>query len=512
MASLTKKYTQKKESGRVYTPTALVEQILDLVDYTGAALEGKKILDPACGDGQFLTVVAQRIAAVVPTERLRAAFAALHGWDTDAAAIAACRARLDAVAAPLGIPDYDWNVRVRNSLHAFAGDPLFPAKEQFAVIVGNPPYVRIQHLSPADRALVRSRFSFCASGSTDLYIAFFELAFSLLTSTGKLGFITPNTYFHTTTGQALRHFLSSQHKLRHVVNFGHRQVFPDATTYAAITIAAATPAPEFVYEDAVREPSTSTTLRTELLARQDVWRFGALDHADQFADRQRYLPLREVARIHVGLATLADPVFIVQATAEPTAEGLLEVRTKAGRTLAVERALLRPIIKGSKVKVGSPCFTGAYIFFPYESIGEKTTIIAEATLAARYPLGYAYLLQMKDALDRRDNGRPNPAGWYAFGRSQALRSGFEPKIICPPMAPEPTFVVCPAADTTVYSAYFITYPGNLTALAAQLNSARMRDYMASGARDLLGGWKGYTKKAIQDFPIELAALLSQKAA
>lgn len=508
MASLTKHYTSQKQTGRVYTPTPLVERILDLAGYVAPTLAGKRILDPACGDGQFLVEVARRIADAVPADRLRAALGCLHGWDLDEAALAACRARLDAVVAPFGIRDFDWNVRVRNSLYAFSADPLFPPAERFDFIVGNPPYVRIQHLSEADRQFVRTRFAFCAAGSTDLYIAFFELAFSLLTEAGTVGFITPNTFFHTSTARALRRFLAEKHRLRHVINFGHRQVFPDATTYVAITIASAQPAAAFVYEDAAEEVSTTTIVPADALSGQDVWRFGALAAPDEGAAPadDRFRPLREVATISVGLATLADPIFIVQAVAATRPDGVQVVATKDGTHVEIERGLLRPIIKGSKVKVGKPCYTGAYIVFPYETTTGKPALLAEATLAARYPRGYAYLKARKNELDRRDNGRPNAAGWYAFGRSQALESGFGEKIICPPMAPEPTFVVCRDADATVYSAYFIKFSGNLDALAAQLNSERMRRYVASGARDLLGGWKGYTKKTIQDFPIDVTAL------
>jgi len=395
---------------------------------------------------------------------------------------------------------------VRNSLEAYAGEDLFASREEpFHFVVGNPPYVRIQHLSEADRVLVQSRFRFCASGSTDLYIAFFELALSLLAPGGVVAFITPNTYFHTATGRALRHHLASNRLLRSVVNFGHRQVFPDATTYAAITIASDRPTSHIAYTDASREAERSVEVDATQLARQDVWRFEA---KTEELDPERFRPLREIARIHVGLATLADPVFVVQ-DASLGGDGAPDralVQTKRFGAVEIERGLLRPVIKGSKVKPGVPCHQGAFIVFPYETLRGRPTLIPEDRLAERYPLGYAYLVRARDLLDRRDNGRPNAAGWYAFGRTQALETSFGEKIICPPMAQSPTFVVCRMAEATVYSGYFVKYGGDLDALARQLNSDRMHAYVQSGGRDYMGGWKGYSKSSFQDFPVDITEL------
>lgn len=505
MGSLTKDYTEQKTSGRVYTPSALVVRILDAAGYVGSGVVGARILDPACGDGQFVAEVVRRIIAAVPRADLPAALLFAHGWDTDEEAIAICRARLDKLIAPYGL-SMDWNVRVRNSLEAYAGDDLFASHEEpFQFVVGNPPYVRIQHLSKDDRALVQSRFRFCASGSTDLYIAFFELALSLLAPGGTVAFITPNTYFHTATGRALRYHLASNHLLRHVVNFGHRQVFPDATTYAAITVASDRPTQSILYTDASSESERSWQVDSAALARQDVWRFAA---SDEQLDPDRFRPLREIARIHVGLATLADPVFIVQdaSAGGDGASDRMFVHTKRFGTVEIERGLLRPVVKGSKVKPGMPCHQGAFIVFPYETVAGRPSLIPEPDLAARYPLGYAYLSQARNLLDRRDNGRPNPAGWYAFGRTQALETSFGEKIICPPMAQSPTFVVCRMAEATVYSGYFVKYGGDLDALARQLNSDRMHAYVQSGGRDYMGGWKGYSKSSFQDFPVDITEL------
>ena len=61
MGSLAKKYDQQKLFGQVYTPDYIVCKILDDVGYRGEGILGKKILDPACGDGRFLCEIVKRI-------------------------------------------------------------------------------------------------------------------------------------------------------------------------------------------------------------------------------------------------------------------------------------------------------------------------------------------------------------------------------------------------------------------------------------------------------------------
>jgi len=71
--------------------------------------------------------------------------------------------------------------------------------EFFDLIVCNPPYIRIQSLKETERKFIQRYYEFCKTGSTDVYIAFFELAYRLLSSDGVAGFITPNTFFYTET-------------------------------------------------------------------------------------------------------------------------------------------------------------------------------------------------------------------------------------------------------------------------------------------------------------------------
>jgi hypothetical protein len=106
----------------------------------------------------------------------------------------------------------------------------------FDYIVGNPPYVRIQNLGEDRRLKIQQDWHFCKNGSTDLFIAFFQIANKLLKKDGKLGFITPNTYLKTKTAISFRYFLQQQKNIECLIDFGDYQIFKNAITYSIITI------------------------------------------------------------------------------------------------------------------------------------------------------------------------------------------------------------------------------------------------------------------------------------
>jgi adenine-specific DNA-methyltransferase len=137
---------------------------------------------------------------------------------------------------------------------------------------------------------------------------------------------------------------------------------------------------------------------------------------------------------------------------------------KDGTLVYLEKTLLKPIIKGSKLKnVTDPI--KEYILFPYtQDMTGKQRIIDEKTLQEQFPKTYSYFLKVKPALDRRDNGKPNAVAWYAFRTRQGLDSSFGKKIIFSPMNLAPNFILYENPDVTVYSGYFIKYDGDYQAL------------------------------------------------
>jgi methylase of polypeptide subunit release factors len=495
MDSLKKTYDKKKHYGQVYTPSFIVTKILDEVGFTSTDVLGKKILDPACGDGRFLIEVVRRIIGMSPHDELEKNLSCFYGWDIDENAVEECKRNLDRIVQPLGIR-VKWNISVKNALHQLPHLGLFSAEppEFFDFIVGNPPYIRIQLLKETERKFIQQYYEFCKTGSTDIYIAFFELAYHLLSPDGVAGFITPNTFLYTETARNLREFFARGGYIKKIFNYGDIQLFDEATTYSAITIFTKKTQQSFDYYQAVsKDEFLHRVIETKALIGKKSWGLSV-----DTPEKIKGLRLGDICSIHVGITTLCDKAYIFPI--EPLDDKTVWAYTKLRGKVKLEKSILKPIVKASKLKSCDEPIR-EYILFPYQRVNGKMGIIPEEVLAKEFPLAYQYLLSVKPELDRRDKGRPNPVAWYAFGRSQSLQSCFGKKIIFSPINRKPNFVLCENEEYLVYSGYFIKYDGDTQWLLEHLNSPEMEYFIACSSRNFRNGWRAYNKKVIENFII-----------
>ena len=85
----------------------------------------------------------------------------------------------------------------------------------FNIIVGNPPYIRIQNMmaySPEEAKFYQSSaspYSTASQDNFDKYALFIERALTLLRPDGRLGVITPHKFMTTRAGRALRQIIAA---------------------------------------------------------------------------------------------------------------------------------------------------------------------------------------------------------------------------------------------------------------------------------------------------------------
>ena len=498
MGSLVKEYSKEKLTGQIFTPFFIVDKILDDVGYNSPDILGKKILDPACGDGRFLVKIVERIIQYSPKEKLAENLQNVYGWDIDEKAIKTAISKLNQIIKPYNIK-VNWNIATTNSLHKIKLQrDIFSYKkplDKFDFIVGNPPYIRIQHLDIVERKFIQNNFRFCKSGSTDIFIAFYELALNLLKENGKAGYITPNTFFHTETAQELRRFFETKQNIIQITNYKHIQLFENATTYSAIVIFNKKKHEKFLYQEAEdKHLFKERHIDYAEIKGKKFWQL-SINRPKHVKGKR----LGDIAKIHVGITTLADKIYIMPFVKKDG--NYIFLQSKYNGIIKIEQDILKPIIKASTLKTPDEPIK-EYVLFPYKKINDKHQIIPENELKENYPYAYEYLLKVKHILDKRDNGKPNPVAWYAFGRTQGLDTSFGKKILFSPMNKEPNFILSENKEATFYSGYCIKYDGDYNYLLKQLNSERMKEYIRITARDFRGGWKAYNKKIVQEFIIE----------
>ena len=92
MSGVDREHSRVKETAEVFTPTPLVEEILDKMDPLLFTNSEKTFLDPACGDGQFLaSVLYRKLENDIDFEQ---ALSTIYGVDLMPDNVELCRERL----------------------------------------------------------------------------------------------------------------------------------------------------------------------------------------------------------------------------------------------------------------------------------------------------------------------------------------------------------------------------------------------------------------------------------
>jgi hypothetical protein len=385
---------------------------------------------------------------------------------------------------------FDWN----------SGFPEIMEAGGFDVIIGNPPYIRIQMMkewAPAEVELYKKLYKAAEAGNYDIYVVFVEKALSLLNKQGVVGFILPHKFFNARYGLALRGIIAKGRHLSHIVHFGDQQVFIKATTYTCLLFLnrSATPECNFTRVDdlaAWRTAGKSTEGR--ILAENitaSEWNFTIGERTD-ILKKIHAIPVKlgDIAHIFQGLVTGADKVFIIP-----------------GRC-GLETGMTKPFLRTGLLGPFSIPAVSNRIIFPYELIEGKACLIPAEKLKNIYPRAWDYLLTRREELMNREHGKWRRSDWYAYGRSQNLAQMEMPKLIIQVTAQKPTVLY---DDHGLYMTgggsgpFYGIRPKDpsfpIKYLIGIINSSLFGWIIRSQSTNLRGGYIKFSKQYIETAPI-----------
>jgi hypothetical protein len=541
------KVSQRKRTGVVYTPDMvtrfLVEQTIgrtlderraelrarhgvsegdvppdkEVAYWRGwlEALQSLTIVDPACGSGAFLIAAFDRLAqeyrpVLARLEELGAPAGVddfdeivtknLHGVDLNPESVEITRLSLWLKTARRDhrLQNLEATIRVGDSLiedAAFTARPFdwraaFPqvsARGGFDVVIGNPPYVRMEYVKPF-KPYLQERYA-VASDRADLYAYFYERGLEVLREGGRLGYISSSTFFRTGSGEPLRKLLSEATAIETIVDFGDAQLFEGVTTYPAIVSLRKARGAEgdlrylVVQGDAPADlgqafaKGARSMPRTRLSA--ETWRVeddASARLRDKIVNGRRTLGEVYGAPLY-GIKTGLNDAFVIDT---PTRDRLVKADPKSAE-------LLKPFLRGENVKRWRVEPEGLWLI---DTPKGKVDIDA-------YPAVRDWLLPFKPQLEARATKQE----WFELQQAQLAYQPklAQPKLVWSHFQSEASFNLELSGALLNNKCFFLPFAD--AALCALLNSALGWRQLQANARIKRGGYIEAEAQYVERLPI-----------
>lgn len=397
----------------------------------------------------------------------------------------------------------------------------------FDIVIGNPPYLRIQGIQQANPAAsdYYKRNYVSATGSFDLYVVFMERGLQLIRDGGVLNYINPDKWVNASFGKGIRGLVASQKFVHRLISFGAHQVF-SACTYSSLLWMRKVQVPAIQYARIAPEESRTVLLEEELakLADQvfstisyaelneEPWVLAAGASAGPMAALQTHQ--RTVGdvfkKMFQGIASSKDSVYFLK-QAECIGETYTAFSSELGERIEVEKGFVRPLLLGDQVHRYEPIRTANLVVFPYDdnSTGAPS-LLSESTIRRIFPKGWAYLKRCEEVLRSREHGRFDVAEWYQFGRKQGISEGGRTKLLAPDISLGGNFSIdwvgSHYTTTTLYG--YIKHDHiweSYEFLLAVLNSKVLWFYLKNTGSVLANGYFRYKPTYLQKFPLPVVS-------
>ncbi|MBU0580864.1 MAG: N-6 DNA methylase [Candidatus Margulisbacteria bacterium] len=424
-------------------------------------LRGLKILDPACGSGAFLV----KVYDFLYTENVRVSNLItdlsagtktismenyqnyiktilednIYGVDLNSESVDITKLSLWLKTAIKGhkLVSLGNNIRVGNSVIDdidFAGEKafdwkknfkeIFDAKGGFDVVLGNPPYVRQELISPY-KPYFQARYK-VFSGTTDLFAYFYEKGLSLLNPEGFMGYIS-NTFAKTTgAGEVLRAYLQDNSSFVQMVDFGTTKVFQGVTTYPIILVLSKGKSGIFKYVAANKDDLM--LLSNALIQKGFEIEQGALNASSWSFESKPIAALRDrlnnfktikdlFGRTYRGILTGYNEAFIIDSNKKKELE----------RKDPKSAELIKPLLEGKDISKWRSQQCGKYLIFTRRGV-----VIDEYEAVKAHLEGYRQYLTPRNNPGSEVGRKPGKYQWYEIQDSVDYYLKFEGgKIIWP---------------------------------------------------------------------------------
>ncbi|NHB30353.1 class I SAM-dependent DNA methyltransferase [Helicobacter pylori] len=323
----------------------------------------------------------------------------------------------------------------------------------FDCIIGNPPYIRQEHIKDL-KPLLEKQYQDFYNSSSDIYTYFFALAFNLLKEKGFSAFITSNKYARAKYGAKLRELLLKKTTIVSYMELNALKVFESATVDTSIIHFIKQPPLKesvFKYYEPTENDKDDLKNTPSLLMKQNALSTESFIFANttllDLRDKMENIgtPLKDYGiQIYRGILTGCNEAFIIPTEKRDAILNACKTQEERERT----EALIKPILRGKDIKRYSYEWADLWvIFIPWHfpnTNNPKNMEENEQDFSIHYPIIYAHLLSHKDKLLKRNKDETGKRyEWYCLQRwAASYYQDFEKEKIVYPciMAKEPCFV------------------------------------------------------------------------
>jgi hypothetical protein len=473
--------------GVVLTKPHIVDFILDLAGYlTDCDLAQMRLLEPACGHGAFLVPAVERLMKAAKAAKVKPSKLTdcVHAFDIDQEHVAISRAAVAQVLRRFGAHDSDSEGLARAWVRQ--GDFLLAAcKGQFDAVVGNPPYVRIEQISPALQAEYRSRYQ-SIYDRADLYVAFIEHGLQLLGPRGVLSFVCADRWTLNRYGAPLRQLIADSYHVRCYVDLHQASPFEsEVSAYPAIfSIGRQSVGPVMVARMTSGSSVECEAIRTAVQGSRPRGNGGVESYRAWFKgdapwilnspEQNDMLRLLEgkfdpidkgaIAHVGIGVATGCDDVFIVS------------------KDVDIEPDRLVPLAMRDNIDHGRVLDGGQYVINTFRDEGGVVDL-------DKYPKLARYLTAHAPAIRKRHVAQKAPANWFRTIDRVYPKLVGTPKLLIPDIAGANEVAYDEGKFHPHHNLYFVTSDHwDLEVLGGLLSSRVALFFVWSYAVKMRGGY------------------------
>lgn len=337
---------------------------------------------------------------------------------------------------------FDWE----QAFPSILGPELLADERGFDCIVGNPPYVKLQHFrkvvpdvaeylvdarveesTNSEGAVDEPLYWSTQAKSFDMYLPFIERGIALLNVDGIMGYIAPSVWLLTDYGRGLRKYLLDKRYLERWVDFKDFPVFEEAMTYTALQFFRRRPCSAIKFSEASNGELAAIFEQGEIaydsLDAVSNWVFlpdsekSLVDKLDETCTRLD--DVNGVSSIFQGVITSADYIYHLKRIAPGR---YLHTPPKSDpQEISMEDGVMRPLLSGKEAKRYQEPRTNTYLLFPYDDAGDgRPTLLSAEELSTKFPQAWAHMKRYESVLREREHSSLDDDNWYRFGRNQNI--------------------------------------------------------------------------------------------